>query len=459
MKLSGKQVWVLGLGRSGLAAARLLQDRGANVTLVDSAQGPALDESRKKAEAFGFTCLTGDEVVNIASLPAPEFAVLSPGIPSDAPIASSIRNRGIRLISEIEFAFQCSELPVVAITGTNGKTTTTLLVERMLRACGLRTTACGNIGLPASEVVLAGNSDLLTIEVSSFQLETIEAFRPRVAVWTNFSPNHLDRYRSLTEYLAAKARIFVNQTTEDHAIINAREQVPVGHAGVITFANEMPNADLHFQGDQVFIKNSVIGTLSNPVLNGHHNRDNLLAALGVCHALGLDTKAALAATAGFTPPEHRCEPVATIDGILYINDSKSTNLDATEKALRSFARPVILILGGKEKGFSFEPLLPLVLERVKQTIAIGQTADSIAATWQDAPCTLAATVEEAVQLSAGMAQAGDVVLFSPGTSSFDMFSGYEERGRVFKAAVQSLALKAPSVSTLLSTQNTAISTP
>jgi len=434
MNFHGKSILVFGLGRSGLAAARLLLREGADVTLWDQGTGADVEKSAGMVRDLGCSCLTGEawqrDQTNYA------LAILSPGIPTEAEAVQKVIRQGTPVWSEIELASHFTTMPIVAITGTNGKTTTTLLIEAILNAAGASTKACGNIGLPVSEVLLQGaRLDVLTIEVSSFQLETIQNFRPKAAVWTNFSANHLDRYTSVEDYRRAKERLFENQTGTDFAIVNARESSLPGRACVWRFAADLPEADLHFEQDQIIFQRRTVGTLRNPQLQGFHNRENVLAATGACLAVGVEPSEALAALDDFTPPDHRCREVARHDGVVYINDSKSTNLDATAKALMSYQQPIILILGGKNKGFGFAPLLPLVRERVRHTVAVGEMKNSIASDWSDTPCSIAEDVEHAVEMARQFALAGDVVLFSPGTSSFDMFSGYEERGRAFSSAV------------------------
>ncbi|MFV0338957.1 MAG: UDP-N-acetylmuramoyl-L-alanine--D-glutamate ligase [Chthoniobacterales bacterium] len=434
MNLTDKNALVFGIGRSGRAAARLLAHEGANVTIWDSAPREKIESIIEATANEGFPCLAGDAWQKDET--SYDLAVLSPGIEPTSEAVRKVTKQGTPLFAEIELAARFNQAPIAAITGTNGKTTTTLLLESLLRAANIRSTACGNIGKPFSEVVLASPHDqIITLEVSSFQLETIHEFHPKVAIWTNFSANHLDRYKSIEEYREAKERIFKNQTSSDFAILNIREPQPDIPSQILTFSADSSNADLSFTGNEVRFQNRSIAKVTNPRLLGFHNRENLLAAIGACIGLGVEPTSLIPALDNFAPPEHRCEHVGTFSGITVINDSKSTNLDASEKAIRSFAPPIILILGGKNKGFDFAPLSPLIHQCVKHTIAIGEMRSSIAETLAHKNCSEADDLEHAIQLARKLASSGDTVLFSPGTSSFDMFANYEARGKAFKELI------------------------
>jgi UDP-N-acetylmuramoylalanine--D-glutamate ligase len=300
--------------------------------------------------------------------------------------------------------------------------------------------ASGNIGLPFATAVRRSHElDVMVLETSSFQLETIQHFRPHVAVWLNLSPNHLDRYRDMEEYRAAKLRIFEEQTTDDFAVVNAREQLPPLVAKKITFSAYTDDADFTLRGSVIHFRGQPVLDQAKTKLHGIHNAENLMAALAIGHALNVDFDRMAAAVLDYTAPAHRCEFVRELDGVRWINDSKSTNLDAMEKAILSQDRPIVLIAGGKDKGFEFDDIAPLVKERARCAVLIGEMKDRIAASWAATPTQKAATLEEAVALARAAAQPGDVVLFSPGTSSFDMFKNYGERGNLFKAAVKALA--------------------
>lgn len=434
---AGKRTVVLGLGRSGVAAARLLRRCGAVVTAVDSGESTLLLERAAMLGKEGIAAVTGKDAESEPT--RHDLAILSPGIEESAPLVTNVTSKGTSLIGEMEFAFTLAKVPVVAITGTNGKTTTTELTARMLSGAGVRAAACGNIGTPMSELLLEEKGwDLFVAEVSSFQLETIRTFRPRVALWLNLSPNHLDRYPSMKEYRDAKLRIFENQTREDWAVVPAGEELPRLKARKITFS-VTKEADLTFtQEGKILHHGNLLLDLQKIQLRGPHNAANLMAAFGAGIALGADTARMAAAVGDYTPPAHRCELIGTRGGVRWINDSKATNLDAMEQAIRSVEGSLILIAGGKDKGFEFAPIAPLVRERVALAILIGEMRHRIARDWQGVPTIMAESLEEAVSTAAAKAAPGSSVLFSPGTSSFDMFRDYIRRGEAFRSVVQAL---------------------
>jgi UDP-N-acetylmuramoylalanine--D-glutamate ligase len=326
------------------------------------------------------------------------------------------------------------------VTGTNGKTTTTELLAQMLNACGQRTIACGNIGKPLSEVAREKKKfDVLTVEVSSFQLETIQTFRPAISLWLNFAPDHLDRYRSVADYRAAKLRIFENQTAEDVAVINAAETLPDIQPRKITFSAYSDRADFRLSAGAIVYQNEAVLRLADTKLRGSHNIENLMATLAAGMARGLSFQEMVPPLCTYEPQPHRCEFVREVGGVGYVNDSKATNLDAVEKALRAQTKPVILIAGGKDKGFTFDPLRSLVKEKVRSTILIGEMAESVARSWSGAvESEIVSSLAGAVERAHAIARPGEVVLFSPGTSSFDMFKSYADRGDQFRALVQAL---------------------
>jgi UDP-N-acetylmuramoylalanine--D-glutamate ligase len=437
MIYSGKKAVVLGLGHSGEAAALLLREEGADVTVCESCDNALLREKAAKLRARGIEVILGDDAERDPA--TYDVCVLSPGIDPGVPLVRNVLGKKIPVIGELELAFEECICPVVAITGTNGKTTTTELTTVMLRDSGVRTMASGNIGLPfATAVRQSTELDVMILEVSSFQLETIDAFRPQVAAWLNFSPNHLDRYRDLEDYRKAKLRVFMNQTPEDYAIVNARENLPPISARRITFSAYEPNADFTLRHGVIFYQGEPVLDQRKTRLEGFHNAENLMAALGVGLALGVELETMAAAVGEFTAPVHRCEFVRDFEGVRWINDSKATNLDSVEKAIHSQTRPTVLIAGGKDKGFEFDSIAPLVRERVLVAILIGEMKERIAASWSGVDCRISSSLEEAVAEARKVARHGDAVLFSPGTSSFDMFRNYGERGNRFKDAVNAL---------------------
>jgi UDP-N-acetylmuramoylalanine--D-glutamate ligase len=439
MRYKNQNIAVLGAGLSGSAGALFLRSEGAHVTVLDSAEEKNLLKST-------IDNLRSQDVRVICGAVADkdpstyQMAVLSPGIDPASRLARNFSSRKIDMIGELELGWCSCEVPVIAVTGTNGKTTTTELVAQMLNACGQKTIACGNIGKPLSEVAREKKQfDVLTVEVSSFQLETIQRFRPSISLWLNFAPDHLDRYRSVADYRAAKLRIFENQTADDVAIVNAVERLPGIRARTITFSAYVDQADFRLSEGAIIYQNEAVLRLSDTKLRGLHNIENLMATLAAGMARGLSFREMTAPLCSYEPRPHRCEFVCELGGVAYVNDSKATNLDAVEKALRAQTKPVILIAGGKDKGFTFDPLRPLIEERVKSTILIGEMAESIRRSWSGAARSdIANSLADAVERAHAVAGPGEVVLFSPGTSSFDMFKSYADRGDQFRALVQAL---------------------
>lgn len=441
---ASQHVAVLGLGASGQAAARLLASEGAEVTLLDSAESESLQQAAEAMrEEIGAEVFLG-----AAALEPRQFAlgVLSPGIdPSSLLVQRYLeKNAPESLIGELEFSYQLCECPVVAVTGTNGKTTTTQLIDRMFKACGVKSIAVGNIGPAfASRVSESGELDVVTVEVSSFQLERIEKFHPVVSVWLNFQADHLDRYPSMEAYYEAKMRIFENQTATDFAVVKYGEELPplaALKARKITFSAYKMGGDLDLRDGVIHFHGTPVLRMADTNLRGLHNAENLMAALAVGAARGLNFQPMIEALSSYTPLPHRCEWVRTLDGVDYINDSKATNLDALEKALLSETRRVVLLAGGKDKGFPFDSLSELVAAKARCVVLIGEMAARIAETWgAHVPCYQATSLAHAVELARAHALRGDVVLFSPGTSSFDMFKSYADRGDQFRARVEALA--------------------
>ncbi|MEY2559607.1 MAG: UDP-N-acetylmuramoylalanine--D-glutamate ligase [Verrucomicrobiota bacterium] len=438
MKYQGKKVAVLGAGLSGTAAALLLRSEGAEVTVLDSAEEKALLKSTiENLRGRGVTVRCGPEAERDSS--PYNFVVLSPGIDPISPLATNFSSRKIETMGELELGWRSVDVPVIAITGTNGKTTTTELLAQMLNACGQRTIACGNIGKPLSEVALEDRDlDVLTVEVSSFQLETIRTFRPSISVWLNFAPDHLDRYRSVAEYRAAKLRIFENQTSDDVAVLNAGESLPKIAARAVTFSAYSNQADFRLEGGSIVYQNAPVLRMADTKLRGSHNIENLMATLAVGLARGLSFEEMLPPLCAYEPRPHRCEFVREIGGVTYVNDSKATNLAAVEKALLAQNKSVILIAGGKDKGFTFETLRPLVSEKARAAVLMGEMAERIAQDWKGVPSQIANSLADAVERAHALAKPGEVVLFSPGTSSFDMFKSYADRGDQFRALVNAL---------------------
>jgi UDP-N-acetylmuramoylalanine--D-glutamate ligase len=440
MKLRGKQIAILGAGSSGIAAAALAVREGGVVTAYDNGDAERLAGAVASFAALGVNLYTANEALN----PEGQFdlTVISPGIDLAWPIAQTFAERSMELIGEIEFAWRFCDAPVIAITGTNGKTTTTTLIDEMIRAAGLNSVAAGNIGLPFSEVVRSEvHYDWIVLEVSSFQLETIVRFSPSVAIWVNFAPDHLDRYADLEAYRQAKLRIFLNRTATQLAIVKAEDNLGLD-GSVTTFSAFSDEGNWCYREGGILEHrdNGRRFSFENCELLGKHNAENVMAALAVAERLGLDWGKVDDCISRFRPPAHRCEKVGEKDGVIYVNDSKSTNLHSLASALRGQVSPVVLIAGGKDKGLNFGELREEVAERVRAVVCLGEIKEHLMSSWSDLlPCHPVDSVPDAVAKARELAESGDLVLFSPGTSSFDMFSGYVARGDAFREAVTSLS--------------------
>ena len=441
MSYANKSIAVLGAGESGEAAAQLLVEENAMITVLDTAE---VEKLRRKIDALGargIRVIAGLAAERAAETEHFDLAVLSPGIDPAVPLVQHFLKRRIAMIGELELAYEMCKCPIIGITGTNGKTTTTQLVESMLNACGVKTIAAGNIG-PAfsARVRQSPELDVMTLEISSFQLETITRFRPNIAVWLGFAHDHLDRYESMEEYYAAKIRIFENQTTDDWAVVNFRDKLPELRARKLTFSAFVNDGDFALVEGVIHFRGAPVLKMADTKLRGAHNAENLMAALGVGFARGLAFDAMRAPLCEYRPLPHRCETVRVLDGVEWVNDSKGTNPDAVEKALFGETRPVVLIAGGKDKGFEYAMLTELVAQKCRAAVTMGETADRIEALWRGRlPLQNAGrSLERAVQIARDAARPGDVVLFSPGTSSFDMFKNYADRGNQFRDLVQAL---------------------
>lgn len=436
MNVVGKKVVVLGLGESGMEVAKLLQKHGADVLIRDNGSNAKVQQRAEEMRRQGIAVETGSDVQNTARF---DFGVLSPGIDPKVPLVQTLTQARLPLMGELEMAYRFCECPIVAITGTNGKTTTTELVAALLKAGGKSTMASGNIGKAFSAAVAkSAELDVMVLEVSSFQLECTVDFRPRISVHLNLTPDHLDRYSSMEEYRAAKWEIYKNQTTDDYAIVNVDVELPsFFRAKKITFSAYGKPADYQLVDGVLTANGEPVVALDKTNLVGPHNAENLLAALAVADLYNVPRDAAIEAMCTYIPQPHRCEKVGVIDGVLYLNDSKATNIDALEKALIAMRTPVVLIAGGKDKGLDFSPLRPLLREKVKEIVLLGQMKDKFYDWWNSAvPCHKVETLNDAVDKAQKLAHSGDVVLFSPGCSSYDMFHSYVERGDLFRAAVQ-----------------------
>jgi UDP-N-acetylmuramoylalanine--D-glutamate ligase len=453
MELTGKRVLVVGLGRSGIASALFLQSRGARVTVSDAKSEDQLREQIPTLLDAGIAVETGAH--GERTFRNQDLIIVSPGVPVDAEPLVQARALGQPVIGEIELAFQFLNGPIVAITGSNGKTTTTTLVGEIIAACGFNTLVGGNIGTAAISLTEKATPETaIVLEVSSFQLETIRSFRPKVAVVLNVTPDHLDRHHTFKAYVDAKARIFENQQADDFAVLNADDPTCVElaertRAQVFWFSreHEVESGSFVRDGQIVFRGNGLAQTvLAVPEipLKGSHNLENVLAAVCAGALMGCAPEKIRNAIVNFKAVEHRLEYVATIGGVEYYNDSKATNVDATMKALQSFPANIHLILGGKDKGSDYTMLNDLLRERVKSVYTIGAAAEKIQSHIKGTTQIVSSgTIEAAVKQASSIAQPGDVVLLAPACASFDQFQNYEHRGRVFKELVGQLAARNP----------------
>jgi len=431
MNLTGKHVTILGAGRSGRAAAALALREGARVSAWDAAGATAFQ---------GMPAGVGI-IAESAQPPACDLLVVSPGIDTYGDLVAAFSRNAGEVIGEVELAARYYKGRIIAITGTNGKTTTTELVSRILEHAGLGGTPCGNYGMPFAEVVMQPlQPEAIALEVSSFQLETIRTLHPTVAVWLNFAPDHMDRYPTIEAYRAAKLRIFENQTAADTAIIRGGEDLPELKARTVVFSTTDEKAAWYSDGRTIYrhVEN-LLDIEHGTSLRGLHNAENAMAALAACEALGVPARTMCEALHGYAPPPHRCELIRTLDGVEYLNDSKATNLHALESALRSQTRPVVLIAGGKDKGLDYAPVLPLLREKALAAVTFGQISRPLAVLFSQAvPCEPVSTLADAITAARGFAPRGSTILFSPGTSSFDQFNGYEQRGNAFRDLVHQL---------------------
>ena len=438
---------MLGLARSGRAAALLALAAGDRVFASDAGDGPEVQAAAEAVRAAGGEAETGGHTVD--RLAACDLVVVSPGIPPTAPVVRELAARRVRCISELEFAFAHLDAPVIAVTGTNGKSTVTALTAHLLREGGLSAPAAGNIGLALSEVAREGaRLDYVVVEASSFQLAGIETFAPRIGVVTNLAPDHLDRYDSVEAYYADKAQLFRNATAESCWVLNGED------AEVLRLPGDAPGTRYLFRvrsapgtaerggwvsegGDLVVrLEDEAVPLVHGTELRilGEHNRANALAAAVAAGLAGVGVEALRSGLRSFRALEHRLEPVVERDGVLWINDSKATNISSTRVALRSMERPTVLLLGGRHKGEPYTALLPELRAHVKAVVAYGEAAPIVEAdlAGQVEVERVAGPFEDVIARAAALASPGDAVLLSPACASFDMFRDYEERGRRFK---------------------------
>ena len=449
LELKNKRVLVVGLGKSGLAAARFLKSKGARVTVSDARPATLITELSTLLDE-GFIVEAGSH--GLLTFRRQDLIVVSPGVPSTVPELMQVRAYGMHIIGELELGAQFLQGEIAAITGSNGKTTTTTLLGEILKASGKPTLVGGNIGTPVTEMVEHSTTDTWSVlEVSSFQLETIESFKPRIAMVLNITPDHLDRHGSFEAYAAAKARITEFQTSNDFLILNGEDVntqkiAAKTKAQIYWFsAKRRIKQGAFVHGESIFFTPSEAATpeailpVAEIPLAGAHNVENVLAAVCAAHLAGVPTETIRAAVKAFKAVEHRLEYVRDLRGVAYFNDSKATNVDATVKAVESFAGGIHLILGGKDKDSNYAVMGPLLRERVKTVITIGSAAEKIERELAGiVKIESAGTMQNAVALAHHEAGAGDTVLLAPACASFDQFDNYEHRGRVFKELVLAL---------------------
>ena len=445
---------VFGMGRSGQSAADLLLDRGSNVTLVEEHPRPELEVLKDTYEQRGARICIGGNLES--ALSQAELLVVSPGVSKDHYFLQQAHQKNIPVIGEIELASRFLHAPIIAVTGTNGKSTTVRLIGSILQESGKHVFVGGNLGLPLCEAVpkstdppQAADYDYIVAEVSSFQLETIQQFKPWIATLLNVTPDHLDRHRTQEQYQAAKRRIFENQTRQDWMVVNVDDPIVAAMsleakarlcefslrhevAQGIYLEGEMVRGRLDGKADIVFERNEI-------PMRGQHNVANAMAAMSVGLLCGCSKEDMVRALQSIPAFEHALESVRTWQGIIFVNDSKGTNVDATLKALESFEEPVVLILGGKDKGGEFTRLLEVIHRGVKGIVLIGEAATRILNALEGSvPMLRATSLENAVSQAVSLASSGDVVLFSPACASFDMFQNYHQRGLEFKRVVREL---------------------
>ena len=442
-EVQGKKVTVLGAARSGLAAARLLKEKGARVFVSDSAEAHRKEQAREFLEKEGIDFEFGGHSGRVFEA---DFCVLSPGIPVASQIVQRVQQKGIPIYSEIEVASWFFRGPIIAVTGSNGKTTTTTLIGAMLRQMDERAVVAGNIGQPFADFVQDSSEDQwAVVEVSSFQLETIESFHPQQVVLLNFAPNHLDRYPDYEAYKNAKWRVTKNLSPQDVFIFNAADEEIAKRLSRLTCRKSGfhidgdTTADAYFKQNALWIYGEKWLDVQEMGLRGLHNYMNAMAAILAALNAGVPREAIVHVLRTFRGVEHRLEFVRELDGVKFINDSKATTVESLYYALKSFEQPIILIAGGKDKGSDFTRLNATIKERVKTLILIGRAASKMEKAWQGLkPIVKADTLQDAVQKAFGRAERGDVVLLSPACASFDMFNDFEDRGRQFKQIVNAL---------------------
>ncbi|MFH1736808.1 MAG: UDP-N-acetylmuramoyl-L-alanine--D-glutamate ligase [Actinomycetota bacterium] len=456
-RLAGTQALVLGLGKSGMAVARALTDRGAVVHITDSADNPEVKERARMLSGEGVDVVPWTAAE--AAADAAQLVVVSPGVPVDSPPILAGKSSGASVISELELAYSLTDSPITAVTGTNGKGTVVTWLGEMYKAAGRCHIVAGNIGRPLIDAIgEATPATTLIVEVSSFQLETVIDFRPRVGVLLNITEDHIDRHGDMETYRETKARLFANQTNNDFAVVNADD------AETAEIINHIPCNLIRFSAKSRLTKGvwleedrivaalppdftrQDIGQTAEIKVVGQHNLENALAASAAALLDGIPVDAVQRALVSFGGLPHRISYVTTIKGITFYDDSKATNPDAAKRAIEAFDGKIVLLAGGRNKGLDFSELAGAAARRARAVVVFGEAAEDIAAavkkvSAEDVPVNRAATLDDAVRIAYEAAKPGDTVLLSPGCASFDMFRDYAERGRAFRDAANRLAVR------------------
>jgi UDP-N-acetylmuramoylalanine--D-glutamate ligase len=448
MEVKGKKISVIGAAKSGIGAAKLVKRLGGIPFVSDFSPKEKIYDAVNQLEIEKINFEFGghsDRVYESALM------IVSPGVPNDSQVLQNARAKGIKLVSEIEFAYHYCKGKIIAITGTNGKTTTTSLCGHVFNTCGYKTHVAGNIGVAFSEVVLdVKEGEFVSLEVSSFQLDLIDNFKPAAALILNITPDHLNRYEnSLDKYAESKQKIYMNQDGKDFLILNKDSQAVMKYLSehksksfYFSLSEEQNDGCFYTDGEVVFRVNGKesFRCIRNDInIRGEHNLANAMSVICAAKVFNLDNAGIVKGLQTFESVEHRLEMVREVNGVKYINDSKATNVDSVWYALKSFDEPILLILGGQDKGNDYEQIKDLVIQRVKKIYAIGSSAEKVFNFFHnDVKVEIEKSLEDAVKSSSREAIKGDVVLLSPACASFDMFNNYEHRGRVFKEAVNKL---------------------
>jgi len=448
MVLKDKRVLVVGLARTGVSVAKFLRCKGAHVIITDLKPSNELTSFMDELRGLDIEFQLGGHEID--TFKRVDSIVVSPGVPLDIMPIKEAQKNSIEIMGEVELAYRFINTPIIAVTGTNGKTTTTAIISEMLKASGYKVYVGGNIGSPLIDYASSSqDKDYVVAEISSFQLDGIRTFRPKIGLLLNITEDHLDRYPGLLDYAQSKSRIFMNQTPEDVAILNKDDPL------VMEIGKAVPGKRIYFstrqelqegtyiRGKYIVFKNGQGGEelfdITKLKIIGTHNHENVMSAILTTKLCKCAHESIVRTLEAFQGLEHRLEFVRTLNGVTFYNDSKGTNVGSVIKSLGSFTHPIILIAGGKDKGGDFSLLRELVKEKVKLLILLGEAKEKISRSLRDlVPDIMVHSLEEAVKVAYNLAKSGDIVLFSPACSSFDMFQDYKERGDVFKKAVRDL---------------------